>query len=188
MPLLYFFLAYALFLLVVRVFERRLMFFPDFPGRLQGDWHPMALAPEDVWLAASDGTKLHGWWIPNPLATFTLLAFHGNASNIANRAATYEFLRNTPANVFAVEYRGYGRSEGKPSEAGLYLDAEAAYRYLVGTRSIDPKSIISFGVLKQAQSLGDRRALLDRGRRVLRVDVPREGAVKGLEKLAALLS
>jgi len=77
------------------------------------------------------------------------VAFHGNASNIANRAATYEFLRETPANVLAVEYRGFGHSEGKPSEAGLYLDAEAAYQYLVSTKGLDPKSIISFG-----QSLG----------------------------------
>jgi uncharacterized protein len=147
--LLCFVLAYTFFLVVVRVFERRLMFFPDFPGRLQGDWHPAALAPEDVWLTASDSTKLHGWWISNPSAKFTFLAFHGNASNIANRAPTYEFLRDTPANVFALEYRGYGRSEGEPSEAGLYLDADAAYEYLVSTRGIDPKAIISFG-----QSLG----------------------------------
>lgn len=118
-------------------------------GRLEGDWHPRTLAPEDVWLTASDGTKLHGWWIPNANARFTFLAFHGNASNIANRAPTYEFLRDAPANVLAVEYRGYGRSEGKPSEAGLYLDAEAAYQYLISTKRLDPKSIISFG-----QSLG----------------------------------
>jgi hypothetical protein len=57
--LLCFVLAYGFFLVVVRMFERRLMFFPDFPGRLRGDWHPATLGPEDVWLTASDGTKLH---------------------------------------------------------------------------------------------------------------------------------
>jgi uncharacterized protein len=149
MLLLEIFVAYVLLLLVIRMFESRMVFFPDYPGRLEGDWHPRSLAPEDVWLTASDGTKIHGWWIRNPNAKFTFLAFHGNASNIANRGPTYEFLRDTPANVLAVEYRGYGHSGGRPSEAGLYLDAEAGYQYLVGTIGLDPKSIISFG-----QSLG----------------------------------
>ena len=149
MSLLYIFVAYALLLLAVRLLERHMIFFPDYPGRLEGDWHPRTLAPEDIWLTASDGTKLHAWWIPNARAKFTFLAFHGNASNIANRAPTYEFLRDTSANVLALEYRGYGRSKGKPDEAGLYLDAEAAYQYLTGTKHLDPKSIISFG-----QSLG----------------------------------
>src|SRR5271165_6536655 len=122
-----------------------MIFFPDYPGRLEGDWHPRKLDPEDVWITAADGTRLHAWWVPNTNAKFTFLAFHGNASNIANRAPTYEFLRDTPANVLALEYRGYGHSEGKPTEAGLYLDAEAAYQYLVNTRRLDPKSIVSFG-------------------------------------------
>jgi fermentation-respiration switch protein FrsA (DUF1100 family) len=149
MFLLYFLVAYVLLLIVVRLFERRMIFFPDYPSRLEGDWHPSALAPEDVWLTASDGTKLHAWWISHPAAKFTFLAFHGNASNIANRDATYEFLRDTPGNVLALEYRGYGHSEGKPSEAGLYLDAAAAYQFLINTKHLDPKSILSFG-----QSLG----------------------------------
>jgi uncharacterized protein len=149
MFLFYLFVAYVLLLIVVRLFERRMVFFPDYPSRLEGDWHPRALAPEDVWLTASDGAKLHAWWISHPAAKFTFLAFHGNASNIANREETYEFLRDTPANVLALEYRGYGHSEGKPSEAGFYLDADAAYRFLVDTKRVDPKSILSFG-----QSLG----------------------------------
>jgi uncharacterized protein len=149
MFLFYFFVAYVLLLMVVRLSERRMIFFPDYPSRLEGDWHPRALAPEDVWLTASDGTKLHAWWISHPAAKFTFLAFHGNASNIANRDATYEFLRETPANVLALEYRGYGHSEGKPSEAGLYLDADAGYQFLINTKRLDPKSILSFG-----QSLG----------------------------------
>jgi uncharacterized protein len=149
MSLLYTLVAYALLLLVVRLLERHMIFFPDYPGRLEGDWHPGTLSPQDVWLTASDGTKLHGWWIAHTNAKLTFLAFHGNASNIANRAPTYEFLRDMPANVLAVEYRGYGKSEGKPSEAGLYLDAEAGYQYLVSTKGLDPQTIISFG-----QSLG----------------------------------
>jgi fermentation-respiration switch protein FrsA (DUF1100 family) len=141
--------AYLLVLALVRTFESRLIFFPNYPDRLDGDWQPRALPVQDVWLTASDGVKLHAWWIPHEKAKFTFLAFHGNASNIANRAPIYEFLRSTPANVFALEYRGYGHSEGKPSEAGVYRDAEGAYEYLVNTKNIDPKVIVSFG-----QSLG----------------------------------
>jgi fermentation-respiration switch protein FrsA (DUF1100 family) len=141
--------GYAIVLVLLRIFESHLIFFPDYPGRLEGDWHPRALPVQDVWLTASDGTKLHAWWIPHDQAKFTFLAFHGNASNIANRAPVYEFLRDTPANVLALEYRGYGRSQGHPSEAGLYRDADAAYQYLVTTKAIDSKTILSFG-----QSLG----------------------------------
>jgi len=149
MFLIYIFIGYLLLLALMRIFEHKLIFFPDYPARLEGDWHPRTLPVEDVWLTASDGTKLYAWWIPNQQAKFTFLAFHGNASNIANRATTYEFLRSVPANVFALEYRGYGQSEGKPSEAGIYQDAEAAYQYLVNTKAVDPKTIVSFG-----QSLG----------------------------------
>ncbi len=146
-------LGYVLVLVLVRVFESRLIFFPDYPGRLEGDWHPRGLNVEDVSLTAPDGVKLHAWWISDDKARFTFLAFHGNASNIANRSPTYEFLHGAHVNVFAVEYRGYGRSEGKPSEAGIYLDAEAAYDYLVSSRGLDRKSIIAFG-----QSLGTAAA------------------------------
>ena len=102
-------IGYLIALLALRVFESHLLFFPDYPGRLEGDWHPRTLPVEDVWLKAVDGTKLHAGWIPNKDAKFTFLAFHANASNIAHRASVYEFLRATPAHVFALEYRGYGR-------------------------------------------------------------------------------
>jgi uncharacterized protein len=142
-------IGYTLTLLLVRLVEPHLIFFPNTPGRLSGDWQPRDLPVQDVWLTSSDGVKVHSWWIPNDNAKLTFLAFHGNAANITNRAQVYAFLRASPANVLALEYRGYGRSEGIPSEAGFYRDADAAYQYLVSTKRIDPKSIISFG-----QSIG----------------------------------
>lgn len=142
-------LTYVVVLLAFRIFERRLIFFPDYPGRLVGDWQPGGLPVEDVWLKTSDGVRLHAWWIPGAGADFSFLAFHGNAANIAARAEVYRFLHALPANVLALEYRGYGRSEGSPGEAGLYLDAQAAYDYLTRQQGIAPGRIISYG-----QSLG----------------------------------
>jgi fermentation-respiration switch protein FrsA (DUF1100 family) len=137
--------AYLVILFLFRVFENRFIYFPNYPGRLSGDWRPEGLPVQDVWLQTADGVKLHAWWIKGEGAEFTFLAFHGNAANIANRADIYRFLRDLPANVLAVEYRGYGRSGGKSDEAGLYRDAEAAYNYLVRERAIAPSRIIAFG-------------------------------------------
>jgi uncharacterized protein len=135
-------------LLIVRLFESNLVFSPNVAGRLAGDWDPQGLGVQDASIVASDGTRLHAWWIPRTNAHFTFLAFHGNASNIANRADVYRFLTDTPANVLAVEYRGYGKSEGRPSESGMYQDAVAGYDFLTA-RGVQPENIVSFG-----QSLG----------------------------------
>jgi fermentation-respiration switch protein FrsA (DUF1100 family) len=149
-------IAYLAVVVLLLVFEKRLVFFPQIPGRLTGDWSPPDLAHEEVWFTAADGVRLHAWWIPasatadvreGELPTF--LCFHGNAANIAWRADFYRFVRDLPANVLALEYRGYGRSEGTPSEDGLYRDAEAAYIYLTSQRGIAPRKIIVLG-----QSLG----------------------------------
>lgn len=142
--------AYLAVVVLARIFESHLVFFPNEPGRLDGDWHPQGLPIEDVWLRTSDDVTVHAWWIPAENAKFTFLAFHGNAGNIAQRADVYRFLHDTPANVLAVEYRGYGRSQGSPSEAGIYRESDAAYEYLVQTKRIAPRTIIAFG-----QSLGN---------------------------------
>jgi len=147
--------AYLAILILLLVFERRLVFFPQIPGRLSGDWSPPDLTHEDVWLTSADGVRVHAWWIPaqasgsggSSLPTF--LCFHGNAANIAWRADFYRFLRDLRANVLALEYRGYGHSEGAPSEEGIYADAEAAFNYLVRDRGIPPERVIAYG-----QSLG----------------------------------
>ena len=142
-------LGYLIALLLLRFFGPQFVYFPDYGGRLAGDWHPRGLPVQDVWLTSHDGTRIHSWWIPAGDARFTFIAFHGNAGNITSRAYVYSFLRDIPANVFAVEYRGYGKSEGRPDEQGFYRDADAAYQYLVKTEGIDPNRVVAFG-----QSLG----------------------------------
>ena len=146
-------ISYVALLLLLRVSEDKLVFFPNLPGRLEGDWHPAGLTTQDFWITAYDGTKLHAWWVSNEKAQFTFIAFHGNAGNIAGRAYVYKFLNEVPANVLAVEYRGYGKSEGKPDENDFYRDARSAYQFLVEKQGIAPRAIISYG-----QSLGTATA------------------------------
>lgn len=100
---------------------------------------------EDVSLVTEDGIRLHGWYLPRPSATKTLLFFHGNGGNISHRGESLAIFHRLGLNVLIIDYRGYGKSEGSPDEQGLYLDAEAAWRYLTEERGIAADRIIIFG-------------------------------------------
>ncbi len=76
-----------------------------------------------------------------------ILFFHGNGGNISHRLGSLEMFHRLGLSTFIIDYRGYGQSEGSPSEQGTYLDAEAAWRYLVEERQIPPTQIIVFGEL-----------------------------------------
>ncbi|MEE9255856.1 MAG: alpha/beta hydrolase [bacterium] len=100
---------------------------------------------EDIFFTAADGTKLHGWYIPSaePKGPVLLWA-HGNAGNLSHRAENIAAIRSqTGAGVFLFDYRGYGRSEGKPGEEGLYADGRAAYAWL--RELVPPGRIFLFG-------------------------------------------
>src|SRR5579884_511328 len=126
----------------------RMLYYPSkYP---QGDWSVQrALAAEDVSLRASDGTRLHAWWIAatapspagHPLATLHL---HGNAGNISNRDLTAKHITAAGSSVLLLDYRGYGKSAGRPSEAGLYRDSEAAWNWIVA-RGFTPGQIVIHG-------------------------------------------
>jgi uncharacterized protein len=86
---------------------------------------------EDIRFKAADGTKLHGWFFPGSSREhLAFLAFHGNAGNICHRLQFYDAWLELGVSVFAFDYRGYGQSEGTPSEAGTYLDGQAALAWL----------------------------------------------------------
>ena len=106
------------------------------------DW---GLAYTDVFLDTEDGVRLHGWYIPHHGSKQTLLFFHGNAGNISHRGASVEIFHRLGLNVFIFDYRGYGKSQGKPDEHGLYKDARAAWHYLTNEREFDQEDIILFG-------------------------------------------
>ncbi len=103
------------------------------------------LVYEDVFLDTEDGVRLHGWYIPRHGSKQALLFFHGNAGNISHRGASVEIFHRLGLNVFIFDYRGYGKSQGKPDEKGLYKDARAAWRYLSKEREFGQEEIILFG-------------------------------------------
>ncbi|MCX8125073.1 MAG: alpha/beta hydrolase [Spirochaetes bacterium] len=100
---------------------------------------------EDVYIKVNESVTLHGWFIPAVNAHFTLCYFHGNAGNIADRIEKIYLFHTIPLSVFIIDYRGYGKSTGKPSERGLYKDAEATWNYLINTRKLSPRTIILYG-------------------------------------------
>jgi hypothetical protein len=104
---------------------------------------------KDVWITTKDKVKLHAWFVkanPNPRLCRTLIFFHGNAGNIGSRLPNIEILvKQLKTNVLILAYRGYGDSEGKPSEEGLKLDAEATLEYALEDDEIDNDRIFIFG-------------------------------------------
>lgn len=125
----------------------RLIYYPmRYPG---GDWRVQKiLAAEDVTITAADGVKLHAWWIPASGSTVATLHLHGNAGNVSHRGLSARSILNAGSGLLLLDYRGYGKSSGKPTEQGLYSDAEAAYEYLK-TKGYSPSQIFI-----QGESLG----------------------------------
>ena len=138
-------IVFVVFILLIRLFEDKFVYFPfKYP---QGHWQPdsFGLQAEDCYFTSADGVRLHGWFFANENASATLIWCHGNAGNISDRLYDLTLLCKLPINVFIFDYRGYGRSEGSPDEPGVYLDAEAAYDYMISRNDVDKNKIIIFG-------------------------------------------
>lgn len=129
--------------LLLFLFQARFIYFPT--RRLEASPARIGLAYESVTLVTEDGVKLSAWFIPAPEARGALLFFHGNAGNISHRLTSIEQFHRLGLHVFIIDYRGYGQSEGQPTEAGTYRDAAAAWRYLTEERGFKPEQIVIFG-------------------------------------------
>lgn len=103
------------------------------------------LAYEDVTLETSDAVRLSAWWVPAATPRGAVLFCHGNAGNIGDRLDTLLIINSLGLDVLIFDYRGYGSSHGSPTEQGTYLDAEAAWNYLVRQKKIAPGQIIVWG-------------------------------------------
>ncbi len=136
--------SYLALLGIMMAIEDSLIFFPSvYP---EGFWKPEEFKFEDAWFTASDGTSLHGWYVPHPQPRAVILFAHGNAGNLSHRAEILELLANRLAvSVLIFDYRGYGRSEGRPSEAGILADARAARAWLSERAGVSEPEIVLMG-------------------------------------------
>lgn len=131
------------FYLILYLIEDRMIYYPvKFPN---GYWKTTGLPLQDCYFKTEDGLKLHGWFLPASGANRTLLWLHGNAGNISHRLDNIKRFAGHGFQLFIFDYRGYGRSAGKPSEKGLYLDAQAAFDFLVKKKKLLPENIVIFG-------------------------------------------
>lgn len=105
----------------------------------------LGLPFEDIFFNTIDNNKINGWFIPHREAEYTILFFHGNAGNISHRMEKIYVLYTLHYNQFIFDYRGYGKSQGFPTEQGLFKDARAAYAYLTKKRGIPEDKIILYG-------------------------------------------
>ena len=135
--------------------DRQFVYFPT--KEIERTPADAGLAFEEVYFTADDGVRLHGWHLPaqqvpagpgkSPSAIpLTLLWFHGNGGNLGHRVDDLAFLnRRLGVNILIFDYRGYGKSQGRPAEAGLYRDARAALHYLSTRPDVDPAGIVYLG-------------------------------------------
>ena len=135
--------GYLIILLLMYLFQSAFIYFPT--KSLTASPADRGLEYEEVYLYTEDDLRLHGWYIPAQDARGSVLFFHGNAGNISGRLESIMIFNELRLNVFIFDYRGYGRSEGKPTEAGTYKDAIAAWRYLTEVQDENPRDIILFG-------------------------------------------
>ena len=128
----------------MEILDKSLIYFPE--RELLVTPADVGLEYSDVYLTTADGLRIHAWHVPGESDT-TLLWMHGNAGNISHRVDNIAVLNSqTGLGVLIVDYRGYGLSDGSPSEKGLYLDAEAAFDHLVTERGLDSaQDIVLFG-------------------------------------------
>jgi fermentation-respiration switch protein FrsA (DUF1100 family) len=113
----------------------------------RGQWNQTDVLVQDAQFAAPDGTKLHGWYVAHDQPKGHALLLHGNAGNVTLLAQTLRTLnRRHNLTVLALDYRGFGKSEGTPTEVGLYQDARAARAWLAETAHIAETDVILMGV------------------------------------------
>ncbi|HBG61444.1 MAG: hypothetical protein A2Y03_01380 [Omnitrophica WOR_2 bacterium GWF2_38_59] len=143
--LIYIVVFLVLFVLYVRYLEYKSLFYPIKDVLVTPT--SIGLSYENIYFKTRTGLVLNGWLVEGvPQSKAVMLFFHGNAGNIGDRLTKLKYFSQMGVNVFIIDYRGYGKSEGSPSEEGLYEDAAAAFDYIVSRKELDPEKIISYGV------------------------------------------
>ncbi len=137
--------CYGLLVVVVYFIQGRMLYLAEVPGRtLTMTPANVGMDYQDVSIETTDGVTLHGWFIAGR-SSQVLLFFHGNAGNISHRLDSIRQFQDLGLSVLIIDYRGYGQSEGRTTETGIYRDADAAWRYLIEGRGIVASDIVIFG-------------------------------------------
>ncbi len=134
---------YLVLLLVLFIFQKQFVFHPEV--ELHYTPADLGMAYESVTFETIDEEDIHGWFIPHESARATILYFHGNAGNMSDRVQSLQMLYTLRLNIFIIDYRGYGKSTGRPNEAGTYRDATAAWKYLTVEKQIPADEILVYG-------------------------------------------
>ena len=135
--------AYSILAWSLYFLQSSLLYHPV--GEVSYDPGDLGLSYEKIVLETDDRLKLSGWFVPAKNAELTVLFCHGNAGNMAHRMDSINIFNELGLNCFIFDYRGYGNSEGKPTEEGTYVDAEVAWKWLTKDKNIPPGEIIIFG-------------------------------------------
>jgi fermentation-respiration switch protein FrsA (DUF1100 family) len=156
------------------LFERAFIFYPErhlfaFPSDEGMDY-------QDVILQGRDGIRIHGWFIPGR-GKGVVLFFHGNGGNISHRIEKTRLLLYPEISSLMIDYHGYGRSHGNPSEKACYLDALTSWEYLVSGRHFESNQIILFGESLGGAVAVDLATRRDVGAMILESTFPNIGVV-----------
>jgi hypothetical protein len=138
-------LGYVGFAALLFLSQDRLAYYPEVGREMHSTPREHGMDFEALTLDTADGERLDAWFVPAPQAHGVVLFLHGNAGNLSHRMDSIAMFHRLGYAVLIFDYRGYGRSSGKPSEAGLYRDAETAWAYLTRARGIAPENIVLFG-------------------------------------------
>ena len=130
-------------MILLAIFQSRFIYFPSRDIAITPD--SVGLSYWDISFKSLDGNELSAWFIPAENPRGVVLFCHGNAGNISHRLDSIQIFYNLNLSTFIFDYRGYGKSNGKPTEKGTYLDAESAWQHLIEKQKINPEDIILFG-------------------------------------------
>ena len=137
---------YGIVCLYLFLVQAKLIFYPNIPSRkLTASPADIGLAYESVVIETGDHVTLNGWYIPARVPKGVLLFYHGNAGNISHRLDSLRIFYEIGLSTLIIDYRGYGQSQGRISEQGIYRDAEAAWSYLTKSKNIPANRIVVFG-------------------------------------------
>jgi len=138
-------LGYAALAALLYAFQSRFIYFPEMGRADRATPAQLQLPFEELRIMTADGEQLHGWFVPAADARGSVLFLHGNAGSIVHRLDWLPLFQRLRLSALLVDYRGFGQSTGRPSEAGTHADAEAAWRHLTEARGIPAARIVVMG-------------------------------------------